>query len=450
MILVRYRAGSHLWLLMGAFAFSGFLGWWARPTSASLITSSPRSVSIDSISGLRYFGFYGVSDASVMSHHGNLIFTESARDIRNAGTFHIKAFEHVGASLTSADEIHWAAALAQWNLRADSIRPYASDIAAFYLYGEPYGQLGYLGRSVAYQRLRRAAKAVKETFPGIPVAIAEAADNLTTHYSGQEYSVPPEIDWVGFDCYDGTFTNCGASHKSIPEFLALLKAAIDPTRQRIFLIPPSFYSMPSTGPEIDILSAIRHGGPCTATPNCKTQDSLAAISGRYFLLAKSDRTIVAIMAFTGGLYEESHNLFLGALDMPRVRAAYDQIFGSIPGNDAIANAPYPSGTQLVPVDGVTKIRTHFPQDTVWPAVQVLDAQSRFQRGVNVECTPSQDSRVLWRTRPTGTNDPTNAFFGWILGSLPDHTYALHCQSPATGDLSVIFSATTSKLTRIRN
>jgi len=440
----RFRPHSRLWVVVGMFGLLGFLGW--RPQSSLTGPLSGviprRSVPIDSLFGLHYLGYYAVPDAGVVSHHGNLIFTESAAGIQRAASFNIKAFEHVGASLTSADDTHWPGALAQWNRHADSIRPYISNVAAFYLYDEPYGQLGYLGRSVVYQRLQRAAKTVKQTFPGIPVAIAEAADNLTTYYSKQAYSVPPEIDWVGFDCYDGTFSNCGASHKSIPQFLALLKAALDSTKQKMFLIPPSFYLMSSRGPEAEILSVIRHGAPCTATPNCKTQDSLAAIARQYASLAKSDRTVVGIVAFPGSLYEQDHDLFLGALDMPRVRAAYDQIYRSIPGNDALANPPYPSGVRIVPVGNATTISGHFPRDTVWPAVQILDAQGRPQLGVNVECTPSDDSRMIWRTRPTGTNVPLNAFFGWTLGSLSGHRYTLHCQSPATDGLSVTFSATT--------
>lgn len=413
-------------------------------TSAnSSVVSLPggRPARVDSLSGLRYLGYYGVQDAGVLSHHGNLIFTASAADIQRAGTFGIKAFHHVAGVLTAADEAHWPEALSQWKKHADSIRPYISNVAAFYLYDEPYGQLGHLGRSVVYQRLARAAKAVNESFPGIPVAIAEAADNMTNYYSREPFRVPPEIDWVGFDCYDRSFSDCGASHKSIPEYLALLKTALGSSRQRTFLIPPAFYIVSGKAPESEILSAIRHGGPCNATPNCKVQDSIAAISQPYFSLAKSDRTVVAIIPFTGGLYEESGKVFLGALDMPRVRAAYDKIFASIPGNDAVPNLPYQTGAKIVAVSATT-MSPHLPRDTVWAAVQVLDPQGTPKRGVNVACTSSDDSSLWWRTRSTGTNDPTNALFGWILGSRSGHTYNLRCRSPATGGQSVIFSVTT--------
>ena len=409
----------------------------------SSVTFSParRSARVDSLSGLRYLGYYGVQDAGVLSHHGNLIFTASAADIQRAATFGIKAFHRVPGVLTGADDAHWPEALSQWKKHADSIRPYISNVAAFYLYDEPYGQLGHLGRSVVYQRLARAAKAVKESFPGIPVAIAEAADNMTNYYSREPFRVPPEIDWVGFDCYDGSFSDCGASHRSIPEYFAILKARLGSPEQRIFLIPPAFYIVSGKAPESEILSAIRHGGPCGAPPNCKAQDSIAAISQPYFSLAKSDRTIVAIIPFTGGLYEDSDNVFLGALDMPRVRAAYDKVFASIPGNDAVPNLPYQTGAKIVAVGGTT-MPSHFPRDTMWAAVQVLDPHGTPKRGVNVACTPSDDSSLWWRTRSTGTNDPNNAFFGWILGSRSAHTYTLRCRSPATGGQSVVFSVTT--------
>lgn len=409
----------------------------ARPEHAS-----PNKVPIDSPSGLRYLGYYAVQDAGVLSHHGNLIFTANADGIERAAKFKIKAFHRVLGNLTSADDAHWAKALSEWKTHADSIRPYITNVAAFYLYDEPYGQLGQPGRLVVYQRLERAAKAVKQTFPGVPVAIAEAADNMTNYYSREAFRVPPEIDWVGFDCYDGSFSDCGASHRSIPQYLALLKSVLDSTKQRIFLIPPAFYLMSGKARESDILSAIRNGGPCTTTPNCKTQDSLAAIAASYASLARSDQIIVAIIPFTGGLYEDSDNVFLGALDMSRVRAAYDKIFASIPGNDAVPNLPYPTGTKIAAV-GSIQLPTRAPRDTVWATLQILDDQNRPQLGVNIECTPSEDSRVWWRTRSTGTNDPTNAFFGWILGSRPGHRYTLRCQSPATGIQSVVFSATTA-------
>jgi hypothetical protein len=409
--------------------------------------SSQRSTSSKPLLGLRYFGYYSVATPEVLSHHGNLIFTVSAAEIQQAAKFNIKAFHRVGGALTSADDAQWSIALGQWKLHADSIRPFISNIAAFYLYDEPYGQLGKLGRPEVFRRLQRAARVVKQTFPGTPIGIAEAADNLTNYYSKQPFAVPPEIDWVGFDCYGGMFSDCGASHRSIPAYLALLEGAVDLTKQRVFLIPPSFHLRSSRGPESEILSVIRQGGPCTLPPNCKSQDSLVAIARQYLALARSDQAVVAIMAFGGGLYEESHNLLVGALDMPRVRTEYDQIFSTVPGSNAQPNLPYPTGAQIVIPPGGRPTGEHFAGDTTWAAIEILDAQNRQQLGVNVECTPSEDADVMWRTRPTGTNHPTNAFFGWILGSLAGHTYTLHCQSPATGSLSVTFSVTTSKSRR---
>lgn len=444
--MVNGRAGARL--IPVALATAAFLAALAPArshgdTHASVPIAAFRgSAPVDSRSGLSYLGYYAVQDAGVLSHHGNLIFTASAVGIQRAAKFNIKAFHRVFGNLTSADDAHWAEALSQWNKHADSIRPYITNVAAFYLYDEPYGQLGRLGRSVVYQRLERSAKAVKRTFPGVPVAIAEAADNMTNYYSHEAFRVPPEIDWVGFDCYDGLFSDCGSSHRSIPQYLGILKGVLDSTKQRIFLIPPAFYLMSGKATVTDVLSAIRNGGPCTRAPTCKTQDSIAAIAASYASLARSDRNIVAIVPFTGGLYEDSDHLFVGALDMPRVRAAYDKIFGSIPGNSAEPDLPYPTGTKIAAV-GSTQLPRHSPRDTVWAALQILDDQNRPQLGVNIECTPSEDSRVWWRTRSTGTNDPTNAFFGWILGSRPAHTYILQCQSPATGSQSVIFSATTA-------
>jgi hypothetical protein len=377
-----------------------------------------------------------------MHHHGNLTFTDNAAAIQRAAKFNIRAFERVGMKLTSADDNQWSGALAEWRRHADSIRPYVSNIAAFYLYDEPYMHLGQLGKPVVYRRLQRAAHAVKQTFPGIPVAIAEAADDLTTDLTGRRYSVPSEVDWVGFDCYADSFFDCGTSHHSIPQFLGLLKAAIDTTRQKIFLIPPSYYLVPATGSEATILAAIRQGAPCGVTLNCRQQDSLVALARDYWSLARSDRTIVAMVAFVGSLYEQSNALFLGALDMPRVRDAYDEIYASIPGNDAIPGHPYPSGAHIRATDGTTTFGGHLPGDTLPVSVQILDDAWRPKLGVNVECTPSHDSDLLWRTRPTGTYDPQSALFAWRLGPFSDHTYTLRCMSPTTGTRSVTFSART--------
>jgi hypothetical protein len=151
----------------------------------------------------------------------------------------------------------------RWRGLADELRPHMLGVGAFYLLDEPY----LWGASAA--DLSRSAQIIRASFPGVPVMMTLDPGSLDTRFT-----VPPEVDWVGFDHYCVPIAQVAAD-------LRKLKAVIPPaTGKKIFLFPQGAK-----------LNACGVGSPDNA------DGAIAQRQWDYLRLAESDPQVIGLLSF---------------------------------------------------------------------------------------------------------------------------------------------------------
>ncbi len=177
----------------------------------------------------------------------------------------------------------------RWSDLAAKLTPHVANgsIVAFYLYDEPYGNWKTLGvsRSSAYTKLQTAARAIKASFPNTPIMVIEGRTDIDPQSTdpsvpGKTIHFPPEIDWVGFDCYGG-FESCGAEGHSTQYYLDLLKSGMTST-QKIVLVPQIAYMTDANNP---------------VPPTINDQNFIIDINNKYANLAHDNREVVAVIGY---------------------------------------------------------------------------------------------------------------------------------------------------------
>ncbi len=193
---------------------------------------------------------------------------------------------------------------AKWAAFAPTIASRVNDgsIVAFYLYDEAYGNLEQgtatrpaISRHEAYLQLQNAARAIKSTFPNTPIYVLEDRLHLNVDPSAGPYLFPPEIDWIGFDCYLGTFESCAFEGYGIQHYFNQLKTGLAPNQKIVLLPQTAAYA--TTGSAAD-------------------QAQLLSLFDQYVNLAKSDSKVVAVLGFTAenfGPFDDGKR-FWGALE----------------------------------------------------------------------------------------------------------------------------------------
>lgn len=134
-----------------------------------------------------------------------------------------------------------------------------------------------------------AARAIKQTFPAIPVMMVEAGPKVT-----DSLQVPAEVDWVGFDWYCRPFS-------AIRSKLSVLEGVTAP-HQRLFLLPEA-------APLAE----------CGGAPGHNTDADIARLQFDYLRLAEAHPRVVGLLAF--GFWTSG----FGSADLPLTVAAHREI-----------------------------------------------------------------------------------------------------------------------------
>ncbi len=122
----------------------------------------------------------------------------------------------------------------RWQAFVDlnNLTQYVQGIATFFLVDEPYWN------NLTYDELQTASSFIKQSFPSVPVSMAEAFTVLDS-MNGSSLRVPPTIDWVGFDKYGVVHP---ATDTAIRANLNTLKAALTSPNQRIIFIGDTWWA----------------------------------------------------------------------------------------------------------------------------------------------------------------------------------------------------------------
>lgn len=145
--------------------------------------------------------------------------------------------------------------LANWQAFSAAIAPNIGNVVAFLPWDEPNNG----GPSVT--AIWPAVRAIRATFPHIPIMVDYAINGSWDGINSQDPNCcsgsgclhnPPNCpylyDWAGFDCYDDGEPGAGGvpqcNGQSIQVTYNTMKAQLDPTVQRTFLIPEAELHVP--------------------------------------------------------------------------------------------------------------------------------------------------------------------------------------------------------------
>ncbi len=274
------------------------LGFWSVGNETKVQASS--SV-IEGTGHVKYYGFYGTTygDQGISAYPGSVNvsitgpFTADnpAQYIDWKAADGVSSIYQVGYIFFDGEKL-----LADYQARWNNLVPkIASDvanhsIAAFYLYDEPYGNWKALGvsRASAYSKLQTAAKVIKSSFPNTPILVVEGRTDIDPQtidptVPGKTILFPPEVDWVGFDCYLG-FDPCGVKGEThgIPYYFNQVKTGLAPN-QKIVLIPQVAYMTDANNP---------------IPPSVDDQNFLINLNNQYIDFAQANTEVIAVVGYT--------------------------------------------------------------------------------------------------------------------------------------------------------
>lgn len=156
--------------------------------------------------------------------------------------------------------------LDRWNnfVHNNNLTQQVAHIAAFYIADEPNWN------GISNAELQIAADAVKSTFPTLPIAMSEAATNIST------LVVPNSVDWIGLVHYAIPSPDTNSTFKNE---LSLLKSKRTNSSQKIFLAMDAQW-LPFYGAE------------------GFSESYMASVATSYYNLASSDPDVIAIIGYT--------------------------------------------------------------------------------------------------------------------------------------------------------
>ena len=196
---------------------------------------------------------------------------------------------------------------ARWQNIASTVQTAGIEhVAAFYPLDEPYWSASQnciispsncVTPEQMTTNLATVNALIHATFPGVPVAVIFAASTLRNN----KFVIPNGYDWVGFDCYHGTFEDC--SGRSMAWYVERLRSKLI-ANQRLIAVPQAI--MPAQATEEET----RH---------------MLAENDKYMQLIYSSPEFIGIFPF---LWDGSEGN-LGAKSLPAVKARYQAIGKSV-------------------------------------------------------------------------------------------------------------------------
>ena len=266
---------------------------------------------------IKFFGYF----ASAMDGVGSGDYINDISDHSNiawiAGNISNKVSKAARNGMKSIISMRWELFDEYLNLRSDyqaawqniasTVRTAGIEhVAAFYPLDEPYwtaSQNCVISPSTCVTpeqmttNLATVNALIHATFPGVPVAVIFAASTLRNN----KFVIPNGYDWVGFDCYHGTFEDCGG--RSMSWYVERLRSKLI-ANQRLIAVPQAIM-------------------PAQATEG-ETRGMLAE-NDKYMQLICSSPEFIGIFPF---LWDGSEGN-LGAKSLPAVKARYQAIGKSV-------------------------------------------------------------------------------------------------------------------------
>lgn len=277
------------------FGFTLIDTYWEDPTDAEIKTNY-----IDEI-----HHFCNVADILVLASEDDL--TERIQVFSNLD---VKAIVHLNELFFELVDTNSASG-SNYDLRSDyklrweefkTINQSVFDssyIAAFYIGEEP------TWNGIEFSELNTVSQLMKNEFPTIPLLLIEAFPALNA------LSVPPSVDWIGFDRY---FIKNPNEHTDFQQDWQILQSKISSPSQKLMVIMDSHYIDWAHGDygSIDITE-------------------MDEVADHYYALAQSDEKVIGILGYfwpSGFDFPKS----IGARGMPdHVKAAYERIGAEITG-----------------------------------------------------------------------------------------------------------------------
>ena len=179
---------------------------------------------------IKFFGYF----ASAMAGAGSGDYINEVSDHSNiawiAGNMSNKVSKAARNGMKSIISMRWELFDQYLNLRSDYRAAWQNiasavqaagieHVAAFYPLDEPYWSASQncvidpshcVTPEQMTTNLATVNALIHTTFPGVPVAVIFAASTLRN----DNFVIPDGYDWVGFDCYHGTFDDCGGRSMS--------------------------------------------------------------------------------------------------------------------------------------------------------------------------------------------------------------------------------------------
>lgn len=262
---------------------------------------------------IQYFGYYrDDGKLSEIQDHANLTIGLEGSDesgspavkvLKDAKNRKLKVMLFLqGIGIGFREEKEWKE---KWERYAANVKPYVSPktVAAFYMYDEPPLEITPEYRA----RLELGAKVVRETFPGIPIALGYGWWHLAPKNQKEWPLTPPAgYDWFGFNCY-GPVNDC-MDGSSVADLVKVLKSKLKPG-QRIMLIPEGtdFWHKSYEKPF--------------------DEDELVTRADEYMALAKSEPAVVAVVPFVWSDAQFERTVS----NLPKLKAKFRKIGKSITG-----------------------------------------------------------------------------------------------------------------------
>jgi hypothetical protein len=149
-------------------------------------------------------------------------------------------------------------AQARWNVLSAAIRPYLTNIAAFYLLDEAYF------RHASSADVATTAQMVKADYPNVPVILSFAEPTLEG-----SFGVPADVDWVAFDQY------C----------------------QGMPAVTNSLHALEKGAPGKNVLLFVQSAALSACPASQNTDAAIAAAQQNYLHLAQSDPRVIGLFEF---------------------------------------------------------------------------------------------------------------------------------------------------------
>lgn len=350
---------------------------------------SPSKILAQSPDHLKYFGYYrGWEGAGYLSAYSNLLFvsntwkTTSIPELLEKDIRHLNLYESLGMKgILEVTGVFFD--LGNWTLRSDwesrwekywlGISPHLSKIGAFYPLDEP-------DIHVSPQDYARMVKAIKTSLKAtsfkIPLAMVVTSSGVLKIKNGN-LTVPPEIDWLGFDEYDCWGKECFGG-LSIAEKLDILIGKIRPRGGKVILV----------------LDGRKRG---TQAPTIQEQEIKIQRARNFYNLAKSRPEVVGMFVFLWSSLSMPGLQLIGTEEMPLLEKEFKWI-----GEEILKITPTPT---------ITPKPTPTPTPT--PTLRPTSTPSPSPTPTTQPTATPRPSPILSPT-PTPTLAPGKALLKFIL------------------------------------